>query len=276
MNKRASEHVHRRRRPGRADARPAPRQAGRRRAGARRARDLRARVPRRGAAAEHRAPARRARAARLHAGAAALASRGRQGPARTAREIGEFSFKKIAPEYPYAIWMPQPVFLAALLRKAEPLPSFKCWMGAQVSRLIQEDGRTVGVSGMRHGNEPFEVRADVVVGADGRYSTIAKMGGLHRRVPAPRLRPRLVHDRAAARLVEHAVHLARRRGPRADAAEIPAPHPGRHRAAGRRMEARGGRRAWRRWPTACGGSIRSSRRSPTGCRTSRRSSRSKA
>ena len=37
------------------------------------------------------------------------------------REVGEFSFKKIAPEYPYAIWMPQPIFLAALLRKAEPL-----------------------------------------------------------------------------------------------------------------------------------------------------------
>jgi 2-polyprenyl-6-methoxyphenol hydroxylase-like FAD-dependent oxidoreductase len=92
-------------------------------------------------------------------------------------EIGGFSFAKIAPEYPYAIWMPQPVFLAALLRKAEPFPSFKCWMGANVSKLIQEDGCTVGVSGVRHGSEPFEVRADVVVGADGRYSRVAKMGG---------------------------------------------------------------------------------------------------
>jgi 2-polyprenyl-6-methoxyphenol hydroxylase-like FAD-dependent oxidoreductase len=91
-------------------------------------------------------------------------------------EIGEFSFKKIAPEYPYAIWMPQPVFLAALLRKAQPFPSFKCWMGAKVSKLIKEDGRIVGVSGVRHGAEPFEVRADVVVGADGRYSAVAKLG----------------------------------------------------------------------------------------------------
>ena len=93
------------------------------------------------------------------------------------REAGAFSFKKIAPAYPYAIWMPQPIFLAALLRKAEPFPSFKCWMGAKVSQLIQEDGCTVGVRGLRHGKEPFEVRADVVVGADGRYSAIAKMGG---------------------------------------------------------------------------------------------------
>src|SRR5262245_30144154 len=95
------------------------------------------------------------------------------------KEIAEISFRNIAPEYPYAIWMPQPVFLAALRRKAELFPSFTCWMGAKVTKLIQENGRTVGVSGMRHGDEPFEVRADVVVGADGRYSAIAKLGGFH-------------------------------------------------------------------------------------------------
>jgi 2-polyprenyl-6-methoxyphenol hydroxylase-like FAD-dependent oxidoreductase len=92
-------------------------------------------------------------------------------------EVGEFSFKRIAPQYPYAIWMPQPIFLDALVRKAQPFPSFSCWMGAKVTKLIEEDGRVVGVSGLRHGKEPFEVRADVVVGADGRYSTIARLGG---------------------------------------------------------------------------------------------------
>lgn len=93
------------------------------------------------------------------------------------KAVGGFSFQRIAPQYPYAIWMPQPVFLAALLRKATPFPSFRCWMGAKVSRLAQEDGVTVGVTGLRHGAEPFEVRADVVIGADGRYSQIAKLGG---------------------------------------------------------------------------------------------------
>ena len=115
------------------------------------------------------------------------------------REIGEFSFKKIAPEYPYAIWMPQPIFLAAMLRKAEALPSFSCWMGAKVTKLVEEDGRVVGVSGLRHGKEPFEVRADVVVGADGRYSTIARLGCIRAGVRAPRLRRHLVHHRSAAR-----------------------------------------------------------------------------
>jgi len=92
-------------------------------------------------------------------------------------EIGEFAFRNIAPQYPYAIWMPQPIFLAALLRKAEPFPSFQCWMGAKVTALLEEDGRVVGVGGVRHGKEPFEVRADVVVGADGRHSAVARLGG---------------------------------------------------------------------------------------------------
>jgi 2-polyprenyl-6-methoxyphenol hydroxylase-like FAD-dependent oxidoreductase len=94
-------------------------------------------------------------------------------------EVAEFSFKRIAPEYPYAIWMPQPIFLAALVEKARPFPSFRCWMGARVTRLIEEDGRVVGVAGIRHGSEPFEVRADVVVGADGRYSQVARLGRFH-------------------------------------------------------------------------------------------------
>jgi 2-polyprenyl-6-methoxyphenol hydroxylase-like FAD-dependent oxidoreductase len=93
------------------------------------------------------------------------------------REIGEFAFDRIAPRYPYAIWMPQPIFLEALLRKAEPFPSFRCWMGAKFTELIEKDGRIVGVRGRRHGQEPFEVRADVVIGADGRYSSIARLGG---------------------------------------------------------------------------------------------------
>jgi 2-polyprenyl-6-methoxyphenol hydroxylase-like FAD-dependent oxidoreductase len=93
------------------------------------------------------------------------------------QEVGEFSFARIAPEYPYAIWMPQPIFLAAMRRKGEAFPSFRCWMGAKVSKLVEEDGRVVGVRGLRHGREEFEVRADVVVGADGRQSTLARLGG---------------------------------------------------------------------------------------------------
>jgi 2-polyprenyl-6-methoxyphenol hydroxylase-like FAD-dependent oxidoreductase len=93
------------------------------------------------------------------------------------KNIGEFHFTTIVPEYPYAIWIPQPVFLQALVEKARPFPTFQCWMGARVTELIEDQGTVVGVQGLRHGQEPFEVRADVVVGADGRYSRLRRLGG---------------------------------------------------------------------------------------------------
>jgi 2-polyprenyl-6-methoxyphenol hydroxylase-like FAD-dependent oxidoreductase len=92
------------------------------------------------------------------------------------KTAGEFSFQTIVPEYPYAIWMPQPIFLQALVEKAIPFSSFQCWMGARVNGLLEEGDTVVGVHGMRHGKEPFEIRADVVVGADGRYSSIRRLG----------------------------------------------------------------------------------------------------
>ncbi|HET7874672.1 MAG TPA: FAD-dependent monooxygenase [Methylomirabilota bacterium] len=93
------------------------------------------------------------------------------------RPAGKFSFATIAPAYPYAIWMPQPIFLEALTRKAQPFSGFSCWMGARVTGLLEEGGTVVGVTGLRHGTQPFEVRADVVVGADGRHSVVRRLGG---------------------------------------------------------------------------------------------------
>jgi 2-polyprenyl-6-methoxyphenol hydroxylase-like FAD-dependent oxidoreductase len=92
------------------------------------------------------------------------------------KTAGQFAFDTIVPEYPYAIWMPQPIFLQALVDKAAPFPSFQCWMGARVGSLIEADGTIVGVRGTHHGREPFEIRADVVVGADGRYSALRRLG----------------------------------------------------------------------------------------------------
>jgi len=89
---------------------------------------------------------------------------------------GAFHFSTIVPEYPYAIWMPQPIFLQALVQKAASLSGFQCWMGARVSDLIQDNDTVLGVRGHRDGQEPFEVRADVVVGADGRYSRLRRLG----------------------------------------------------------------------------------------------------
>ena len=48
-------------------------------------------------------------------------------------------------------------------------------MGARVIGLIEEGGAVVGVKGLRGGQEPFEIRADVVVGADGRFSNVRRL-----------------------------------------------------------------------------------------------------
>ena len=93
------------------------------------------------------------------------------------RVAGKLDFRKISPEYPYAIWMPQPIFLEALAKKGASFPGFTCWMGAHVNELVEENGVVVGVRGKRHGKEPFEVRADVVVAADGRFSEVRRLGG---------------------------------------------------------------------------------------------------
>src|SRR6266850_1476280 len=54
------------------------------------------------------------------------------------RRAAGFEFKDISPEYPYAIWMPQPVFLEAFAKKARPFAGFACWMGAHVNALVEE------------------------------------------------------------------------------------------------------------------------------------------
>src|SRR5262249_54920605 len=76
------------------------------------------------------------------------------------RQKAGFSFDRIAPQYPYAIWKPQPIFLDALARKAAPYPGFQLWMGANVTELVEEGGTVVGVRGLRDGKEPFTIRAD--------------------------------------------------------------------------------------------------------------------
>ena len=109
-------------------------------------------------------------------------------------------------------------------------------MGAKATKLIEENGKVVGVSGLRHGKEPFEVRADVVVAADGRYSTLAKLGGFETEYERHDFDVIWFTIEQPPGLGEHLLRLAGR-GARPDAAEVSAPHPGRHRPADGRVEA---------------------------------------
>jgi 2-polyprenyl-6-methoxyphenol hydroxylase-like FAD-dependent oxidoreductase len=74
--------------------------------------------------------------------------------------------------------MPQWDFLDFLARHGARYPGFHLEMRAEATALIEEAGRVIGVRGTA-ADGPFEVRADLVVAADGRSSVLRERAGLH-------------------------------------------------------------------------------------------------
>jgi 2-polyprenyl-6-methoxyphenol hydroxylase-like FAD-dependent oxidoreductase len=75
--------------------------------------------------------------------------------------------------------MPQWDFLDFLTQQARKYPNFRLRMQAEVTDLIEEGGRVAGVRA-RTPAGTLEVRADLIVGADGRHSTVREKAGLQR------------------------------------------------------------------------------------------------
>jgi 2-polyprenyl-6-methoxyphenol hydroxylase-like FAD-dependent oxidoreductase len=70
----------------------------------------------------------------------------------------------------------QPAMLAMLTEEAKRHPSFRLEMGITVRELLYQDGRVAGVRADGP-NGPCEIRADLVIGTDGRNSITRKQGG---------------------------------------------------------------------------------------------------
>jgi len=77
----------------------------------------------------------------------------------------------------FVAFMPQWDFLDFLAARAARYPSFRLWMRAEAVGLIEESGRVAGVDVMTPEGRR-EVRAALVVGADGRHSTVRQRAGL--------------------------------------------------------------------------------------------------
>ncbi len=78
----------------------------------------------------------------------------------------------------FVAFMPQWDFLSFISSQGKVYPNFHLRMGAEATDLIFEGKRVVGVkAGGPDG--ALEVRADLVVGADGRGSTVREKAGLH-------------------------------------------------------------------------------------------------
>ncbi len=77
----------------------------------------------------------------------------------------------------FIVLMPQWDFLNFLAEHGRRYPAFRVLMRAEVTELIEAGGRIAGVRATTP-EGPLEVRADLVVGADGRHSTVRARAGL--------------------------------------------------------------------------------------------------
>jgi len=76
----------------------------------------------------------------------------------------------------YSALMPQWDFLDFLAEHGKRYPSFDLRMKAEATGLIEEGGRVVGLRAKTPEGE-LAIRADLVVGADGRHSTVREKAG---------------------------------------------------------------------------------------------------
>ncbi|WP_343600576.1 FAD-dependent oxidoreductase [Mycobacterium sp.] len=90
------------------------------------------------------------------------------------RTVGKFTaLKWLGFKQPYIALMPQWDFLEFLAEKASAYPEFTLVRNAEVKNLIVEGGRVAGVR-----TPELEVRAELVVAADGRTSVVRAAAGL--------------------------------------------------------------------------------------------------
>jgi len=89
-------------------------------------------------------------------------------------------FSKLPTRCKFIAFMPQWDFLNFLSGQAKRFPTFQLFMEAEVVDLLMEDSRVVGVRAKTASGE-LEVRADLVIGADGRHSTVHTRAGLEQR-----------------------------------------------------------------------------------------------
>jgi 2-polyprenyl-6-methoxyphenol hydroxylase-like FAD-dependent oxidoreductase len=93
-------------------------------------------------------------------------------------------FSKLKVHCPYIAFMPQWDFLDFLAAKGKMFPSLRVLRSTEVKDLRTEKGRVVGVRATT-ADGPLEVRADLVVAADGRDSTCRAQSGLATIAEAP-------------------------------------------------------------------------------------------
>jgi len=91
-------------------------------------------------------------------------------------QLGDF--RGLPARYAFIAMMPQWEFLDFIADEARKLPTFTLRTRANVTGLIENAGRVVGVRGTSAEGGDFEIRAELTVGCDGRHSTVRAAAGL--------------------------------------------------------------------------------------------------
>jgi len=86
-------------------------------------------------------------------------------------------FSHLPTQCRFIAFMPQWDFLNFLAEQSAFYPAFRLQMRAEVTGLIEEGGSIVGLRAATP-DGPLDVRADLVVGADGRHSAVRALAGL--------------------------------------------------------------------------------------------------
>jgi 2-polyprenyl-6-methoxyphenol hydroxylase-like FAD-dependent oxidoreductase len=86
-------------------------------------------------------------------------------------------FRHLPTACKYVVLAPQWDFLNFLAAKAKRYSSFRLEMNTEVTGLLWQDDRVVGVTAQT-ASGPLEIRADVTVACDGRWSVIREQSGL--------------------------------------------------------------------------------------------------
>jgi 2-polyprenyl-6-methoxyphenol hydroxylase-like FAD-dependent oxidoreductase len=89
--------------------------------------------------------------------------------------IGDFTH--LPTHCKFLVFMPQWDFLNFLAEQSRCYPAFHLKMRAEVTDLIQENGRVAGVRA-RTPEGKLEIRARLTIGADGRHSVVRERAGL--------------------------------------------------------------------------------------------------
>jgi 2-polyprenyl-6-methoxyphenol hydroxylase-like FAD-dependent oxidoreductase len=97
---------------------------------------------------------------------------------RGGRRLVRFEIPSDGDDPPTVRFISQKLVLEMLAERAGRFPSYRLERGALVHDVLREGGRVVGVSYRSQEVETKEVRADLVVGADGRGSALRRASGL--------------------------------------------------------------------------------------------------